>query len=50
MLEDAGSDAEQVFDESFQKEIDDRREQIENPPAIKSRGKPDEATSLLEEF
>jgi hypothetical protein len=50
MLEDAGVDPDDPFDESFQKEIDDRRERIENPPPIKPRGKPDEATSLLEEF
>jgi len=51
MLEDAGVDPDDVFgDESFQVEIDHRRERMENPPSVKPRGKPTEAASLLDDY
>lgn len=51
MLEDAGTDPEQAFEDlSFQAEIDRRRESVENPPTISPRGKPDAPASLLDDF
>ncbi|CAN5372399.1 hypothetical protein BH11ACT4_BH11ACT4_05050 [soil metagenome] len=51
ILEDAGSDPDDAFtDDSFQVEIDQRRDRVENPPSIKPRGKPDETASLLDDF
>ena len=51
MLEDAGEDPAELFDDqSFQEEIDSRRYLVDNPPNITPRGKPVEPTSLLDDY
>ena len=51
MLEDAGRDPDDAFgDESFRREIDLRRDRVENPPSVKPRGKPVEPASLLDDY
>lgn len=51
IVEDAGQDPGSVFEyESFRAEIERRRENMEHPPSVLPRGKPDRAASLLDDF